>query len=377
MEFLARALSGVGALEYGPIDMMCHILPTETHHGIWVGQAGLRGSASTAGAPGWIGVYRCQDHFWGILLTANDVSDVIARPDALISSMQIGQLAGNPLKEVADLGPMRLGVDSLAAALASIEYETLGDDDVEALEEPDESSFEFEELYWQDNGQIAWDVIASRYEEEEVPADEVPSLPRPSSEESAAGASVASVVDVMAPLDAWHPAPIDGVDGVAVQLVPPGLSDVDTHDGASLEVVRATGIWRYEFVLESAWHSHQPATRLGAEETYVTARGTALQVAVQIVALALDFLRGVEYPHGPHRCNEALLSHDFEGALDDAWVRENVARAEVYLATLLQRGDLEINERAFIEWILRRDYELQDLAQWAEAVFDPEDDQNG
>jgi hypothetical protein len=284
--------------------------------------------------------------------------------------MQIRQLAGGRFKDVADLGPMRDGVEPLALALASITYAALGDPDTEEPRDKDTAwqdpaadapaPIHFEGRRWENNGQINWLVIETEYDEEEHEHDEVPSPdPSPVSDEFEF-ASVSEVIDLMMPLGAWFPTPLENREGLRLELLSPGLSGEDTNDGLALELVRDGNVWRHEFVIEHAWATRKPETRLGLFATYLTARASALQVAVQAVELVLSLVRGIEYRLGPHRCDTRLLDHNFDDRLDDTWVRENAGRSEVYLATLLLRPDLSVNERALIEWVAYRDPDLED-----------------
>lgn len=114
---VSGAIAQMTNLEQGVVELPCHILAGEIHHGIWVGERGL-----TEGR--WLGVFRCQNRFWGVLLDSSDITAAARDSGGLVQQFLMQDLRGG--YEVADLGPMSSGVHSLAAALATLDYRTTG-----------------------------------------------------------------------------------------------------------------------------------------------------------------------------------------------------------------------------------------------------------
>jgi hypothetical protein len=97
-------------LAHGPINIPCHIVP-ETHLGMWVGSKDDDGQL-------WLGVYRCQFHFWSVELSKDNVEGAKSKP---IGWLQTRQLNGD--RPVTDLGRMDNGdAPALAYGLTMIDY---------------------------------------------------------------------------------------------------------------------------------------------------------------------------------------------------------------------------------------------------------------
>lgn len=112
MAAVEEAIETLTDLDHGSINLPCHIV-TETHAGVWAG-------SKDDDAERWVGIYRCQFHFWGVVLSKGNIEGAQRGQDQanwlLIRKMQ-GDL------EVSDLGRMdNGGVMTLAGALTMIDY---------------------------------------------------------------------------------------------------------------------------------------------------------------------------------------------------------------------------------------------------------------
>ena len=112
---VANATQDLTALQFGRIDLPCHIV-SETHHGLWVG-------SRKADAQLWVGLFRCQGHFWGQALNHKEIERAKRDAASLVAWKMIAMI--NDRYEIMDLGPMSDGVESLAASLAGVHYSGL------------------------------------------------------------------------------------------------------------------------------------------------------------------------------------------------------------------------------------------------------------
>jgi len=111
MQHVEVALAEQATLMFGPINLPCHIV-REAHAGIWVG-------SRDKDAQRWLGVYRCQLHFWGIELTQGNINGAMRREDQM-GFLQIRAL--NKALPYTDLGPMANGAAALAYSLSVFDY---------------------------------------------------------------------------------------------------------------------------------------------------------------------------------------------------------------------------------------------------------------
>jgi hypothetical protein len=393
MELLKRAIQEHGHLECAPADIVCHIEPTETHHGLWVGRVGLRAKAASSDIPGWIGLYRCQSHFWGIPIAVDEIANVVARPEALVPHMQSAELQGRRMKPVADLGPMALGVDSLAAALASIEFETLGNEAVEderpgvnvpeAGQEPQQEAhheisnahFEFEDLMWSDNGEIDWEIFVDH---SWVPIDE-DDEPSGTAWVRANEPPVATIFEVFDQLSTLRDIEIDIVEvrGRVNQFGKPG-SPPD-YDAVRVTFFNdndeeyVSPLWADVYLYGESWwitfttnpDDDQGATYPDDQGTYLSSRATSLEVATVVVEQLLMYARGQQFVdlEAPTvrflvRVGEYRVFSDFDRG-------RRIARSCVaWLDSKLTEDNLDdfsLNEHSLLSWVRARDeaYVLQ------------------
>lgn len=110
MAVVDAAITAYTNLDHGPIEVPCHII-SEVHQAIYVGRDDPESTF-------WIGVYRCQGHYWGVELTPGNV-DEARRGKDVTNWIRIASMQG---ERVADLGPMSTGAGSLAFALSTIDY---------------------------------------------------------------------------------------------------------------------------------------------------------------------------------------------------------------------------------------------------------------
>lgn len=112
MAAVEEAVENLTDLDHGLINIPCHIV-NETHAGLWVG-------SKDDDAERWIGVYRCQSHFWGVVLSSGYV-EAAKRGVDQTSWLMIRKMQGDLI--VSDLGRMdNGGVMTLAGALMMIDY---------------------------------------------------------------------------------------------------------------------------------------------------------------------------------------------------------------------------------------------------------------
>lgn len=380
MELVAKAIETNGNLEHGPVDLMCHIMPAETHHGIWVGGHGARGSAA-----GWVGIYRCQGHFWGVVLDRSEIAEIAQRPDALLWRMQNSKLGGRDYKDVTDLGPMKLGVESLVAVLAALDFDHLGDSEDQTRDSslpendptPSEEPFLFNGLFWENNGQIDWETVEADVDVGEdvldpedveyVPSPDLSSLPA-----SYVPASIEEICRLLEPMSWWAPEPTVSRKGFVLELFNPHGS----RDGLDLVLRNEGKAWQHEFIIRINERSEQPATQLFSWATFLTSRASAIQVAAQAVGIILGLVRGFQYPLVTESSDYDVLqlTRHFGPSFDKDWVLQTAARAETYLATLLLRADLQTNERSFIEWMIDRDSDLVVNAEYIQEITAEDND---
>jgi hypothetical protein len=104
-----EALDTYTDLDHGRLTLPCHIVQ-ERHTGVWVGakEDGNR----------WVGVYRCQSHFWGIELDSSNIEGAKMGQDQS-SWLLIKRVQGDYPE---DLGLMSNGAPSLAVALGQVDY---------------------------------------------------------------------------------------------------------------------------------------------------------------------------------------------------------------------------------------------------------------
>lgn len=393
INMLARAISDFGHLECGPVAIVCHIEPAETHHGIWVGQSGLRTVSSSQHGPGWVGVYRCQGHFWGITLTSAEIADVVGKPDSLVPYMHIAALTGHSWREVSDLGLMKLGVWSLAAALAGIDYESFGEEapisDALTLEvtpsteaelglggvaqqaEDDQTSIlHFEGLNWYDNGEVDWGFFEVQYSEDDLrdPAD-VPSGRSDVRADESAASSIFHAFDELADLE-----------GIAIDIVevrgrlnafgkpksPPNYDAVrltffegDPSDYLNplwADMYPYASLWRITYTTDPIEGREDPEP--DDTSTYLTTRASGLEAATAMVEQLLMYARDqqfvdleAEYPRFQFRLDGFQQVADLERGT-------RIARScRRWLERKMAAADLSINERAMLLRVIAQDEE--------------------
>ena len=112
MAVVEEAITTLTNLDHGSVNLPCHIT-SETHAGIWVGSKDDDGKL-------WVGVYRCQQHFWGVELPEGVIQRA-KRGEDVLSWLMIGKLQG--LLQVSDFGRMDSGgAPNLVLGLAGIDY---------------------------------------------------------------------------------------------------------------------------------------------------------------------------------------------------------------------------------------------------------------
>jgi hypothetical protein len=97
-------------LNHGRMTLPCHIVH-ELHTGVWVGLH--------EGGDWWVGVYRCQDHFWAQRLQVNQIEGAKRGEDQSLGILMMRMNGDLPPQ---DLGLMSNGTKHLAMLLDHLDY---------------------------------------------------------------------------------------------------------------------------------------------------------------------------------------------------------------------------------------------------------------
>jgi hypothetical protein len=106
---LQQSISEYSWLAQGRLTLPCH-LAQEPHTGIWVG--------TKKGANRFLGVFRCQGHFWGVELSRGQVLRAQQGQDQSMGILTQRLQGERP----ADLGPMSQGTDALALSVSGVNF---------------------------------------------------------------------------------------------------------------------------------------------------------------------------------------------------------------------------------------------------------------
>jgi hypothetical protein len=104
------ALASETFLDHGRMTVPCHIVH-EMHTGVWVGRH--------EDSRWWVGVFRCQNHFWGQRLQRNQVEGARRGEDQSLHILMMRM--GGDLPPL-DLGLMADGTKALAQGLDRLDY---------------------------------------------------------------------------------------------------------------------------------------------------------------------------------------------------------------------------------------------------------------